>query len=118
VVDIDLILCPGGGVSVAIAISVGITVAVSVAPGIVVGVAVLAVLLGVANPTSSSPSTAPKAAKRSTVTRSSPSSPCSPQLRPARYSSTSMEVRSTGTELLPPRCLGRGGRNRGGLDAI
>jgi hypothetical protein len=109
-VDVSLVLCPdpycGDGVAV------GVTV------GVAVGITVLVVLLGVAIPTPSSPSTAPKAPKRSMVLRSSLSSPRGPLLRPARYSSASMEVRSTCTELPPLRCLARGGRNRGGLDAI
>jgi hypothetical protein len=115
-IDGGLVLCPdpccGDGVAVAVGVVVGVTV------GVAVGITVLVVLLGVAIPTPSSPSTAPKAPKRSMVLRSSLSSPRGPLLRPARYSSASMEVRSTCTELPPLRCLARGGRNRGGLDAI
>jgi hypothetical protein len=111
VVDVGLALCPGpyGGVSVSVVVAVGVGIGITVTIGITVGIVVLAVLLGVAIPMSSSPSTAPKAPMRSVVPRSLPSSPHGPPLGSPRYSSASMEVRSTGTELPPLRCLGRGG---------
>jgi hypothetical protein len=102
-----LLICPGP--------CAGVGIAVAVAPGITVAVAVLVVLIGMAILMPSSPSTTPK---RSVVPRSSLSSPRGPGLRPTWYSSTSMEVRSTGTELPLLRCLGRGGQNGGGLVAI
>jgi hypothetical protein len=92
------------GVAVAVGIIVGVAVAVGIAPNVAVGVAMLAMLLGVDVPTPSSPSIASKAPKRSAVPRSSSSSPCGPPLMHARYSSASMEVRSTGTELPSLRC--------------